>query len=476
MSKIHRALNPLIPVLCILSWNIQALKAKPTDGSDCQSKKITLITINHKTDSIRCCTDLDKDGNPKNGCEGKIISGNTVAISTSAFRLRIVDTHTALYDYRISSENINDPETEKLEKFLTGFKPYLADLAAFLPSKGLSTTKPPSQEPITSISSALKALDAALYGPDGLKNTLVTILDLLNRTRNNPSELTAKLDSTIGGRFVGGSVQSHTLVLRDPVCHAFKVLTEQFDSLSVAIDDPANNGKQDLLKKLQTQAAQAIDDSGKLFGQIAEVEELAKSVYNARDNLTDNQQYAVSLQEGKKITIKITPKSSLYLHPLADLDEKEWQITVVKDWRVHFGLGLSIFFSPRSTFPVYGTKSKGDSTAVTESSRSTNQVDYALSLGLRIKQRGSFSIWFPELSINPSDKIRSLGLGGSVSYGIFKFCVGCLWTKHTALDNQRLDQVLASADGLKTKETYGFPSDGRFYIGFSLIGWSPFKP
>jgi hypothetical protein len=475
MSKIHRVLNPLMPVLCILSWNIQALKAKPTDGSDCRSNKITLITINHKTDSIHCCKTLDKDGNPKNGCEGKPITGNTVAISTSAFRLRIVDTHTALYDYRISSENINDPEAEKLEKFLTGFKPYLADLAAFLPSKGLSTTKLPSQEPITSISSALKVLDDAMYGPDGLKNTLVTILDLLHRTWNNPSELPDKLDKTIGGRFVGGLAQSRTLVLREPVCQAFKVLTEQFDSLSEAIE-AAPDGMKEPLKKLKTQAAQAIDDSGKLFGQIAEVEELAKSVYNARDNLTDNQQYAVNLQEGKKITIKITPKSSPYLHPLADLEEKELRINVVKDWRVHFGLGLSIFFSPCSTFPVYGTKAKSDSVAVTESSRLTNQVDYALSLGLRIKQQGSFSIWFPELSINPSDKIRSLGLGGSVSYGIFKFCVGCLWTKHTALDDQRLDQVLASADGLKTKETYGFPSDGRFYIGISLIGWSPFKP
>ena len=202
---------------------------------------------------------------------------------------------------------------------------------------------------------------------------------------------------------------------------------------------------------------------------------MAKSVYDARDNLTDNQQYAVSLQEGKKITIKITPKSSPYLHPLADLDEKEFQISVVKDWRVHLGLGLSIFFSPRSTFPVYGTKSKGDSVAVTESSRLTNQVDYALSLGLGTKLLRSFSIWFPELSINPSNKVQSLGLGGGISRGIFKLCAGVLWTKHAVLDDQRLADVLASADELKTKETYGFPSHGRFYIGISLIGWPPFK-
>jgi hypothetical protein len=89
------------------------------------------------------------------------------------------------------------------------------------------------------------------------------------------------------------------------------------------------------------------------------------------------------------------------------------------------------------------------------------------------RDHGGFAVWLPELTVNPSSDTRAVGVGFAFSFLRFvKIGGGYLWTRHTALDGQDVDQVLASKDALRTREAYGDP---RWYWSFTLVGWAPFQ-
>jgi hypothetical protein len=115
---------------------------------------------------------------------------------------------------------------------------------------------------------------------------------------------------------------------------------------------------------------------------------------------------------------------------------------------------------------------------VVESGTQDSRFTWGLTLGVTWRpvdgRDGSgFAWWLPELTVNPSSDLKAVGVGTAVSYGILKLGAGALWTKHTSLDGQSVDQLLPDASNLRTQDGYGPP---RLYFCLSIFGWPPFEP
>ena len=99
---------------------------------------------------------------------------------------------------------------------------------------------------------------------------------------------------------------------------------------------------------------------------------------------------------------------------------------------------------------------------------------WALSLSLTpfggLLDRNQPTPWL-DLSVNPSDDVRGLGVGGAVSLRFIKVGTGLLWTKHIELNGQHVGQRLGTESDLRTRQTYG---RGHWYLSVSLIGIPPF--
>jgi len=73
--------------------------------------------------------------------------------------------------------------------------------------------------------------------------------------------------------------------------------------------------------------------------------------------------------------------------------------------------------------------------------------------------------------VNPTDDIKSVGFGAGVGYRLFRFGGGFLFVRHSDLDDQAVDQRLASADELRKRDVYG---RRNFFVSFSITGIPPF--
>jgi hypothetical protein len=126
---------------------------------------------------------------------------------------------------------------------------------------------------------------------------------------------------------------------------------------------------------------------------------------------------------------------------------------------------------------VYSTRKAGDAYEIVQSDLQDSRFTYGLSLGLTWRGldhrdgRG-FAIMAPELTVNPSDDVKAVGVGvGLTFWKIVKLGGGLLWTKHKALDGQAPGDTLAAEGDLRLKDAYGRPNP---YFSVSIVGWPPF--
>jgi hypothetical protein len=151
--------------------------------------------------------------------------------------------------------------------------------------------------------------------------------------------------------------------------------------------------------------------------------------------------------------------------------------TVRPDWLFRPALGVSLLRATDAKYPTYGAKEVADGFEVVENGVQDSRVDWALMLsfaprGLDWRDSNGFAVWLPTLLVNPSDSVSALGFGLGLSYKALKLDAGFIWTKHPVLDDQIVGQHLGAAEDLRTETGYG---EGKFFVGFSIVGWAPFK-
>jgi len=190
-----------------------------------------------------------------------------------------------------------------------------------------------------------------------------------------------------------------------------------------------------------------------------------------------------SVSLAKSVDLQVSIKS-------ADLDtgvaaevlpETTLKTTLRPDWLFRPAVGLSLLKAPSAKFATYVAKEvpkeAGGGFRVAEGDAQDNRIDWGLMLSLAPRwldwrDATGFAVYAPTFVVNPSEKVRSFGVGAGVSWKILKLDAGWLWTKHVMLDRLNIDDPLAAKEDLRTVETYG---RSRFYVGLSLVGWAPFK-
>ena len=180
------------------------------------------------------------------------------------------------------------------------------------------------------------------------------------------------------------------------------------------------------------------------------------------------------------VTVTVSHKDAATIERLPGLHDTvrvTFEAEPKRTFRV--ALGLALLYANKATYPTFSTSAipdAGDSVLVVRTGDEDRRINYGLSLGLSYWKLNPpdkrWAVWLPELTINPLDEIRSVGIGVGVSYSVVKLGVGLIWTRHELASSDTPEgSRLANADAFKTESTFG---KGKVYVSISLIGLPPF--
>jgi hypothetical protein len=240
-------------------------------------------------------------------------------------------------------------------------------------------------------------------------------------------------------------------------------------------------------KEALAAAMQTYDNSRKIIDSAYRTEGLANLITMARGTWASDGShlpmewrgaktppYSVKFHEGKKIVVKVVPREIPDVNSLQRGEPFTFLIKLKPDWMIRPAAGLSFIYSDEARYDVFSAEMNPDSTfSVGTSGKTDSRFSYGLTLSLTHRlldwrEQNGLVIWPIELSVNPSEDFKSVGVGFGVSYHLFKLGGGWLWTKKTVLDGQSIGSPLSSANDLKTKETY---DRSTLYLSLGLSGW-----
>jgi hypothetical protein len=386
--------------------------------------------------------------------------------------IRITGTNSAVYACNVDQKPVDVPEMVALREFLgkagtlipvglTSLLDRMADsAAAVVPTRA-------EQELIQVVERA----DAAIHGPHGFHQVYLNTLAALNRMRDPAVPV-----ETAAGEFrrklgCPDGVPCTRLAFVDTIVEILPKLMEKRRALTVAL---APSGAVPV-----TPAADAADsilsNARTILDAAHEVQGLALTVAHAKSSI-DCDPVQVSRDTGRKLTIAVEPRPVPELKRAAAAPPMNFAVTVMPRLRPYPSVGLALLYAPRARYETYGTAAAPGGARIVTTGFDDDRVGYGLVLGLAWNDRVGPTaprarLWLPEIIINPTDELKTLGVGGGVSLGIVKLGVGAVWNRHTRLVDQRVDQVLESADLLRKEDGYGRP---RAYVSLSAMGWPPF--
>ena len=234
--------------------------------------------------------------------------------------------------------------------------------------------------------------------------------------------------------------------------------------------------------KLLASARKALEESGEVIEQVRTLERLlidgvkASSTWRAPG-------FPVTLQKGRKVTLKITPRPVASIAAAGRLPTVATSFTLQPVWPFQPAVGLLLLYAEGATFSEFGTAKRtvtvdgaeAERFEIVEKEIEDHRFEYGLTLSLTREQRcwndGRNCPWL-DLTVNPSDDVRALGAGLSVNFGRLRIGAGAVWTKHDSLEEGlALGDLLGAEGDLKTGESYDDPD---FYVSFSVTGWQPF--
>lgn len=409
--------------------------------------------------------------------EGReVASGKRVRLRTS--RRLIISVHNsnrALYAYDLKLRDVESDEIATLKAAAKGFGPTIPDFLTTV----VRDTKSVSVLPFDRLAKDLEKVRGLLAKSEAAE-TLVRLsirdmeaLEADYSSSTTPEDISTRLTElqkivktlqyTIvdeHGFFVRTD-GSFLLVLRKEVRDAMAALAESYAHLNEAAE---------------TKDADTIEAAREVLDSKKEIAEALSNLQTLGANaLTADQPYefppiSVTLETGKSLLVTVTRRESS--DESADLarNHLEFSLTVLPDWVIRPALGLSLLYSPESSFPTFEARETSQGDQFFESGEQDRQFTYGLVLGVTYRaidwrdRKSQLAVWPIELTVNPSDDVKAFGLGTAVSWNMVKLGVGGLWTKHA---------VTVGTPPVKTRDTYG---DSKLYISLSIFGWPPFVP
>lgn len=225
-------------------------------------------------------------------------------------------------------------------------------------------------------------------------------------------------------------------------------------------------------------ARKALGDSGKLIASARSVERFAARIVDAQPEWC-SEKIGISAAKGRSIKVTITPRADP--EGLAPRPKVEFEAALHPDWLIRPAVGLGLMWAKDARYPQFATKEEiveeKKKHRIIRSGEQDATWDYGLTLGttwrgLDWRDDWGGALWLPELTVNPSDNVRAMGVGVGFSLlKIVKLGAGVLWTRHTVLDGRSVGDLLDDPAELRVRNSYG---KGKLYFSFSLVGWPPF--
>jgi hypothetical protein len=227
--------------------------------------------------------------------------------------------------------------------------------------------------------------------------------------------------------------------------------------------------------ELVKQARIAVDDTQKTLAGARSLEALTHRVVHAKPEI-DCQKTEVRWDTGRSLTIKVTPRQETELAGLAKEAERKYEVQVLPDWAFRPSVGLSLVSVPKARFQKYEAVKEGEGQfRINPEGRTDDRFNLALTLSLTPRwldgrRTNDVAFWLPEFSIDPTNDVKLLALGGGLSWRMAKLGLGVAWRRHSVLAGNSANDIITS-DKIPTRDTYG---RGRFYLSISLMGLPPF--
>jgi hypothetical protein len=389
--------------------------------------------------------------------------------------IQIVNTNSALYTCTIAQTRSSVPEIEQAKAFFSAFGPYLTDVA-FLSSLGAESFLGTD----TAVALPNPALGIARELVEARLGSVRTAAEHANHTRI--LTLRALEDMRLGGT-AEEAARKLQESLTCPTCppqtfvgdmiNGLGALLPATEALEAVMREPGMEPDQRTIQ-VAGEARKIVDGADAILAAVYGTRRLADTVSAAR-SVIDCDRVEVTATRGRDLVITIAPRPLPEIQRIASAPSFEFKAKALPRFTIAPAVGLSVLYAPSAAYDKFTTiKAPGDSAEIIQSGSQNSRLSYGLTLGARLDgllRYRRLSFYLPEVTINPSENVRAIGLGGSVAISAFKVGGGALWTRHAVLQNQHVGQRLRDAAFLDTEERYGAP---RGYLSFSVVGWPPF--
>lgn len=447
----------------------------------------------------------------------QLAGGATIRVPAGTTVVEVAGTNTAVFDYRLSSEPVDVPEAKQLNAFLGAFGPYAIDvLETSVVEAKVRDLSPQSATAVADLENRLNELDRLIDDIQRIRRTVLAAYSSKSATAiassirgsvcGSEEECRTQFDNRVIrllekyeqvdaalSRLVGASPELETALLKEgeDMAQDLQRLTSAAEGDEKALEvrmqliefGQTRALVDDALKKLIATARKALHESQQVLELVRTVERAALDGLEAQDSWT-SPPFPITLQKGRKVTLKITPKPIATLASAGRLPKVDALFTLLPRWAVRPAVGLSLLWADGAVFPEFGTRKttetvqdemKVERFEIVEKDFDDERFTYGLNLGLTARglctSKGKNCPWL-DLIVNPSDDVKALGAGVSYNFQSIKIGVGALWTKHEVLDDdQRAGDLLMAEDELMTRDSYGSP---EFFVSLSVIGWEPF--
>lgn len=417
-------------------------------------------------------------------CGKKVDDGDQVRARVSKpIVVRVTNTNTALYAFDVSAEKVEAQEIEGLKSFLGALGPYLVELGHMReltqPSERPAKTEPDRDEALRALQESLLIIDQQILSLRRVEVETLRALESMARSQAPEPVATAAralckslmADLEEGMRCDDDRLQARIRPVK-ALLEALQQTAENLRKLEKAAKGVPNPDVDELLAA----GAKALHDAADILAEAYRIEGLARRAMLASDTWS-SRPFSVSTSFGRRLSIAVSPRKTEELARLAFHEPITFTMTVQPDWLVRPAVGLAFLAAKDSTYPIYSTRESGDQFEIVQSDLQDSRFTYGLSMGLTWRgldhrdDRG-FAVMLPEITVNPSDDVKAVGIGAGVTFWrIVKLGGGLLWTKHKALDGQAPGDMLAAEGDLRLKDAYGKP---KWYLSLSLVGWPPF--
>lgn len=406
-----------------------------------------------------------------------------------ATSVRVINSNSALYTCALAQTRSTVPEVEQskgflaaLETYLTGASP-LADMDPFagmqamraeLMNPRISAAEPSGDNELRRARDAviehLGRLRESAAATNEVRGRTLSVLDRMRAPDANIADISKAYRLSMGCEdctrqaFVAATVSN---------VEAFIPVATRLEAL---VREPARTPSEEDLE-VAANAQKVLEHVDDMIAAAYATERLTGLVAHASSQVAcDNVE--VGRTAGRNLVITVAPRALPETQRIADRPSLEFKAKALPRFKIAPFAGLSLLYAPGAVYDKFGTvKAPGDSAEVIESDSQNARWTYGLTLGARldgIVRNENMSVYLPELTINPSDDVRAIGLGGSVSVSAVKIGVGALWTRHQRLSGQQVGQRLRDPAFLNTEDRYDPLDSPNLYISFSIVGWPPF--